>query len=83
LQWRRISERGNCARYQQENRERDLQVSRRYTLQFLAQSGGAASAAHHTQTGEHHMTILSDIFDALAAAAIVAGVICLAIAMNP
>jgi hypothetical protein len=29
------------------------------------------------------MTILSDIFDALAAAAIVAGVICLAIAMNP
>jgi 2-phospho-L-lactate guanylyltransferase (CobY/MobA/RfbA family) len=32
---------------------------------------------------EMHMTILSDIIDALAAAAIVAGVICLAIAMNP
>jgi hypothetical protein len=29
------------------------------------------------------MRIISDIFDALAAAAIVAGVICLAIAMNP
>lgn len=32
---------------------------------------------------ETHMTILSDIIDALAAAAIVAGVICLAIALNP
>ena len=33
---------------------------------------------------ETHMTnILSDIFDALAAAAFVAGVICLAIALNP
>jgi len=29
------------------------------------------------------MTILSDIFDALAAAAFVAGVICFAIALNP
>jgi hypothetical protein len=29
------------------------------------------------------MRIISDIFDALAAAAIVAGVICLAIAINP
>lgn len=29
------------------------------------------------------MTILSDIFDALAATAFIAGVICLAIAMNP
>jgi hypothetical protein len=29
------------------------------------------------------MRIISDIFDALAAAAIVAGVICFAIAMNP
>jgi hypothetical protein len=29
------------------------------------------------------MTILSDLIDALAAAAIVAGVICLAIALNP
>jgi hypothetical protein len=28
-------------------------------------------------------TIISDIFDALAAAAFVAGVICFAIAMNP
>ena len=33
--------------------------------------------------GEHHMRIISNIIDALAAAAIVAGVICLAIAMNP
>jgi hypothetical protein len=33
--------------------------------------------------GATHMTILSDIFDALAAAAFIAGVICLAIAMNP
>jgi len=32
---------------------------------------------------ETHMTLLSTIFDALAAAAFVAGVICLAIAMNP
>jgi hypothetical protein len=32
---------------------------------------------------ETHMTILSDLIDALAAAAIVAGVICLAIALNP
>jgi hypothetical protein len=29
------------------------------------------------------MTILSDILDALAAAAFIAGVICLAIALNP
>jgi len=32
---------------------------------------------------ETHMTILSDILDALAAAAFIAGVICLAIALNP
>ena len=31
----------------------------------------------------HMKTILSDIIDALAAAAFIAGVICLAIAMNP
>ena len=29
------------------------------------------------------MTILSDLIDALAAAAIIAGVICIAIALNP
>jgi hypothetical protein len=32
---------------------------------------------------ETHMTILSDLIDALAAAAFIAGVICLAIALNP
>jgi hypothetical protein len=32
---------------------------------------------------QHMKTILSDIFDALAAAAIVGAVICLAIAFNP
>jgi len=33
--------------------------------------------------GATHMRIISDIIDALAAAAFVAGVICLAIALNP
>jgi hypothetical protein len=33
--------------------------------------------------GAQHMRIISTIFDALAAAAIVGGVICFAIAMNP
>jgi hypothetical protein len=33
--------------------------------------------------GAQHMRIISDIIDALAAAAFIAGVICLAIAMNP
>jgi len=33
--------------------------------------------------GHKHMRIISDIIDALAAAAFIAGVICLAIAMNP
>ena len=33
--------------------------------------------------GAQHMRIISDIIDALAAAAFVAGVICLAIALNP
>jgi hypothetical protein len=32
---------------------------------------------------ETHMRIISDIIDALAAAAFVAGVICFAIALNP
>jgi hypothetical protein len=32
---------------------------------------------------KHMKTILSDIIDALAAAAFVAGVICIAIALNP
>ena len=45
----------------------------------------AAQAHIHVigKRGATHMRIISDIFDALAAAAIVAGVICLAIAMNP
>ena len=39
---------------------------------------------HGVGEREHkHMRIISDIFDALAAAAIVGGVICLAIAFNP
>ena len=33
--------------------------------------------------GTKHMRIISDIIDALAAAAFVAGVICIAIALNP
>jgi hypothetical protein len=53
-------------------------------LELVEQPGGAqAPPATHDREHTHMKTLLSDIFDALAAAAFIAGVVCLAIALNP
>ena len=61
-----------------------MQGARPQGLELVEQPGGAqAPPATHDREHTHMKTLLSDIFDALAAAAFIAGVVCLAIALNP